>query len=123
MKKVEFINYPKCTTCIKARKWLEENNIDFNNRDIVKENPTEEEIKKYLNISKKEIKRFFNTSGIIYREMNLKDKLANMTIEEQIKLLASNGKIVKRPLLVSEKEVLIGFKQEEWEEFFKKIKK
>lgn len=123
MKKLEFINYPKCTTCIKARKWLEENDIEFDNRDIVKENPTEEEIKKYLRISKKEIKRFFNTSGIIYREMNLKDKLPNMSMEEQIKLLASNGKIVKRPLLVSEKEVLIGFKQEEWEEFFKKTKK
>lgn len=119
MKKVGFINYPKCTTCIKARKWLESNNVDFEARDIVLNNPTEKEIKEYLKRSGKDLKKFFNTSGILYREMNLKDKLATMSEEEMIKLLASNGKLVKRPLVVAEKDVLIGFKEEEWKNFFK----
>lgn len=119
MKKVEFINYPRCSTCVKARKWLENNGIDFDNRDIVTNNPNENEIKKYLKISGKELKKFFNTSGILYREMNLKDKLPDMSEDEMIKLLATDGKLVKRPLIVTEKEVLIGFKEEEWKNFFK----
>lgn len=119
MKKVDFINYPKCTTCIKARKWLEENNINFEARDIVLNNPTEKEIKEYLKRSGKEIKKFFNTSGILYRELNLKEKLSSMSQEEMLKLLASNGKLIKRPLIIAEKNVLIGFKEEEWEDFFK----
>lgn len=119
MKKVDFINYPKCTTCIKARKWLESNNVNFEARDIVLNNPTEEEIKDYLKRSGKELKKFFNTSGILYREMNLKEKLPTMSEAEMIKLLASNGKLVKRPLIVADKDVLIGFKEEEWAKFFK----
>lgn len=119
MKKVDFINYPKCTTCIKARKWLESNNVNFEARDIVLNNPTEEEIKDYLKRSRKELKKFFNTSGILYREMNLKEKLTTMSEAEMIKLLASNGKLVKRPLIVADKDVLIGFKEEEWAKFFK----
>ncbi|MCI7223407.1 MULTISPECIES: arsenate reductase family protein [Fusobacterium] len=119
MKKVDFINYPKCTTCIKARKWLESNNVNFEARDIVLNNPTEEEIKDYLKRSGKELKKFFNTSGILYREMNLKEKLTTMSEAEMIKLLASNGKLVKRPLIVADKDVLIGFKEEEWAKFFK----
>lgn len=119
MVKVKFINYPRCSTCVKAKKWLESNDIDFEDRDIVINNPTEKEIKEYLKKSGKEIKKFFNTSGILYREMNLKDKLATMSEEEMIKLLASNGKLVKRPLVVAEKDVLIGFKEEEWKNFFK----
>lgn len=119
MKKVDFINYPKCTTCIKARKWLESNNVNFEARDIVINNPTEEEIKDYLKRSGKELKKFFNTSGILYREMNLKEKLTTMSEAEIIKLLASNGKLVKRPLIVADKDVLIGFKEEEWAKFFK----
>lgn len=119
MKKVGFINYPKCTTCIKARKWLESNNVNFEARDIVLNNPTEEEIKDYLKRSGKELKKFFNTSGILYREMNLKEKLTTMSEAEMIKLLASNGKLVKRPLIVADKDVLIGFKEGEWAKFFK----
>lgn len=119
MKKVEFINYPKCSTCVKARKWLENNGIEFSNRDIVTNNPSESEIKRYLKISGKELKKFFNTSGILYREMNLKEKLADMSEDEMIKLLATDGKLVKRPLLVTEEDILIGFKEEEWKNFFK----
>ncbi|MDO4690082.1 MAG: arsenate reductase family protein [Fusobacterium sp.] len=119
MKKVEFINYPKCSTCVKARKWLENNNINFENRDIITKNPNVEEIKNYLKLSGKEVKKFFNTSGILYREMNLKEKLNNMTEREMIELLATNGKLVKRPLLVLNDNVLIGFKEEEWGNFLK----
>lgn len=120
MERVKFINYPKCTTCIKAKKWLIENGIDFEDRDIVKDNPNEKEIREFFKISGKELKKFFNTSGILYREMNLKDKLANMTEDEMFSLLATDGKLIKRPLIVSKKNVLIGFKEEEWKEFFKK---
>lgn len=119
MIKVKFINYPRCSTCVRAKKWLESNDIEFEDRDIVVNNPTEKEIKEYLKKSGKEIKKFFNTSGILYREMNLKDKLATMSEDEMIKLLATNGKLVKRPLIVAEKDVLIGFKEEEWKDFFK----
>lgn len=118
MQKIEFINYPKCSTCVKARKWLEKNNISFVHRDIVINNPTKDEIKNYIILSNKELKKFFNTSGILYREMNLKDKLATMSEDEMIKLLSSNGKLVKRPLLVTEDNVLIGFKEEEWKKYF-----
>lgn len=118
MKKVEFINYPKCSTCVKARKWLENNNIDFESRDIVLNNPNAKEIKSYWEKSGKDIKKFFNTSGILYREMNLKDKLVSMSIDDMINLLATNGKLIKRPLIISENAVLIGFKEEEWIKFF-----
>lgn len=119
MEKVKFLCYPRCSTCVKAKKWLENKNIDFDFRDIVLENPSAKELKSYLKISKKEIKKFFNTSGILYREMELKDKLATMSEDEMIELLSTNGKLVKRPLLIAKDQVLIGFKEEEWKEYFK----
>ena len=115
MEKFTFLQYPACGTCRKAKKWLEENQVAYNNRLIVEDNPTKEELKLWIPKSGLPLKKFFNTSGVIYKEMNLKDKLPNMTEEEQIELLASNGKLVKRPLLVSDDKVLVGFKQEEWE--------
>lgn len=115
-----FLNYPKCTTCIKARKWLEENNIEFTSRHIVEENPTAEELKTFIKLSGLPTKKFFNTSGMLYREMNLKDKLATMSDDEMINLLATNGMLVKRPLVVGENGVLVGFKAETWSEFFGK---
>lgn len=115
-----FLNYPRCTTCIKARKWLESNNINFTSRHIVEENPNEKELKEIISASSYPLKRFFNTSGVLYREMNLKDKLQSMTEDEMIKLLATNGKLVKRPIIYSYNGVLVGFKEEEWKEFFKK---
>lgn len=115
-----FLNYPKCTTCIKARKWLEENNIEFTSRHIVEENPTAEELKTFIKLSGLPTKKFFNTSGILYREMNLKDKLATMSDDEMVNLLATNGMLVKRPLVVGENGVLVGFKAETWSEFFSK---
>ena len=115
MEKFTFLQYPACGTCRKAKKWLEENNVPFNNRLIVDENPTKEELKCWIPKSGLPLRKFFNTSGVIYKEMNLKDKLPNMSEEEQIELLASNGKLVKRPLMVSEDTVLVGFKPEEWE--------
>ena len=111
-----FLQYPKCTTCRKAKKFLTENNVDFEDRDIVLNNPTEEELGKWIKLSGLEIKKFFNTSGVLYREMNLKDKLKDMSQEEMIKLLASDGKLVKRPLLITEEKVLVGFKEETYKE-------
>ena len=115
-----FINYPKCSTCIKAKKWLEENNLSFTNRHIVENNPTAEELKKFITLSGLPVKKFFNTSGILYREMNLKEKVATESGEELIKILASNGMLVKRPLVVTENGVLLGFKADKWAEFFNK---
>ncbi|WP_300331237.1 arsenate reductase family protein [Fusobacterium sp.] len=117
---VLFLNYPKCTTCIKARKWLEENNIEFISRHIVEENPNFDELKNFINLSGLPAKKFFNTSGILYREMQLKDKLTTMSEEDMIKLLSTNGMLVKRPLVISENGVLIGFKADKWSEFFNK---
>ena len=119
MKDIVFFCYPKCSTCQKAKKWLEENSVEFIERDIVKNNPTEAELKKFYKKSKKELKKFFNTSGILYREMELKDKLPNMTEEEMLKLLATDGKLVKRPMIVTKDFVLNGFKEEEWKELLK----
>lgn len=116
---ITFINYAKCSTCKNAKKFLGDKKINFQDRQIVENNPTAEELKKFLEISGQPVKKFFNTSGILYREMNLKDKVANGTEEELLEILASNGMLVKRPLLVSERGVLIGFKEQEWEEFFK----
>lgn len=115
MEKFTFLQYPLCGTCRKAKKWLEENGIAYNNRLIVEENPTKEELKRWIPKSGLPIRKFFNTSGVVYKELKLKDKLPNMTEDEQIELLASNGKLVKRPLMVSEDTVLVGFKPEEWE--------
>ena len=119
MKDIVFFCYPKCSTCQKAKKWLQENSVEFTERDIVKDNPTEEELKKFYKKSKKELKKFFNTSGILYKEMDLKDKLPTMTEEEMLKLLATDGKLVKRPMIVTKDVVLNGFKEEEWKELLK----
>ena len=114
MEKYTFLQYPACGTCRKARKWLEENQVAFNNRLIVEQNPTREELMTWIPKSGLPLKKFFNTSGVLYKEMNLKDRLATMSESEQIDLLASNGKLVKRPLMVSDDSVLVGFKEEEW---------
>lgn len=110
-----FIEYPKCSTCQKAKKWLTENNIDFTDRNIVEQNPTVEELSTWFKQSGLPLKRFFNTSGMLYKEQNLKDKLPTMLEEEQLELLASNGMLVKRPLLIGEDIILIGFRQDDWE--------
>ena len=109
-----FIQYPKCSTCKKAKKWLEENSIKFEERNIVTETPTVEELTKWIQKSGQDIKKWFNTSGLKYKEMNLKDKLLNMTDKEKIELLASDGMLIKRPILITDKEILIGFKVENW---------
>ena len=109
-----FVEYPKCTTCKKAKKWLEDRNISFTDRHIVEENPTLEELKEWVAKSGLPMKRFFNTSGMKYRELQLKDKLPQMPEEEQLELLASDGMLVKRPVLVGDDFVLTGFKEKEW---------
>lgn len=111
-----FINYPKCTTCQKAKKWLDDNNISYESRNIKEENPTAEEIKKLWEISGLPLKKFFNTSGLLYKSMGLKDKLDGMSDEEKINLLATDGMLVKRPILADENTVLVGFKPAQWEE-------
>ena len=111
--------YPRCTTCKKAVKWLDENGIEYKYKHIVEETPSKEEIKKYYEQSGLPLKRFFNTSGNVYKELNLKDKLAEMTEDEQLELLASNGMVLKRPLLVGKDFVLVGFKENEWSEKLK----
>lgn len=117
--KVEFIWYPKCSTCQKAKKWLDENGIEYTLRDIKTEKPLYEELKKWYHEGDLELKRYFNTSGLLYKEMELKNKLPSMTEEEQIRLLATDGMLVKRPIVVSDKFVLTGFKEKEWEEKMK----
>ena len=114
--KIIFIQYPKCTTCIKAKKFLKEMNIDFIDRDMVKENPTKEELLKWIDMSNLEVKKFFNTSGKLYKEMSLKDKVKDMSVDEAAELLASNGMLVKRPILIKENKVLVGFKEEAYKE-------
>ncbi|MFR2533969.1 MAG: arsenate reductase family protein [Clostridia bacterium] len=112
--------YPKCSTCQKAKRWLEQKEILFQERHIVEENPTEEELKKWIKVSQKEIKKWFNTSGLKYKQLNLKEKLDSMKEEEKIKLLASDGMLIKRPILINEKFVLNGFKEAEWEKYLTK---
>lgn len=107
--------YQKCSTCQKALKWLEEKGISYRERPIKEQNPTLEELKEWHLRSGLPLKRFFNTSGILYKELGLKDKLADMAQEEQLKLLASDGMLVKRPLLVTDSYVCPGFKEKEWE--------
>lgn len=109
-----FVNYPKCSTCRKAKRWLNDNKFEFEDRDIKLNNPTKEELKKWYEMSGLDIKKFFNTSGVLYRELSLKDKLNDMSLDEKLKLLASDGMLVKRPILVSENKVFVGFKEEEW---------
>ena len=115
-----FLCYPKCSTCQKARKWLEEQGISFEERDIKLNNPTEEELRTWYARSCLPLKRFFNTSGLQYKALGLKDKLPSMSEEEQLALLATDGMLVKRPLVVGEDFVLTGFKQAEWEQTMKK---
>lgn len=110
-----FLCYPKCSTCQKAQKWLDENGIEYQPRMIVENNPTVKELKKWIALSGLPLKRFFNTSGLVYKELGLKEKLPTMSEEEQVKILATNGKLVKRPLVVTDTTVLVGFKINEWE--------
>ncbi|MEE1151128.1 MAG: arsenate reductase family protein [Methanobrevibacter sp.] len=109
-----FVNYPKCSTCRKAKKWLDEQNIEYESRHIVEDNPTADELRKWWEISDLPLKRFFNTSGMKYRELKLKDKLPDMSEDEQLDLLATDGMLVKRPVLVGDDVVLVGFKVKEW---------
>lgn len=111
--------YRKCSTCKKALKWLEENQISYEERAIVDNNPTYEELKEWYEKSGLPLKRFFNTSGMLYREMQLKDKLKDMSEEEQLRLLATDGMLVKRPLVVGDNVVLTGFKESEWDQLIK----
>ena len=106
--------YPRCSTCIKAKKFLYDNNVSYELRDIVSNNPNYQELEDLLEKSNLDIKRFFNTSGLLYRSMNLKEKLDNMSLDEKLELLSSNGMLVKRPILVDNNKVLVGFKKEEW---------
>ena len=110
-----FICYPKCTTCQKAKKWLDENQIAYNFRDIKLENPTYDELSAWYQRSGLPLKKFFNTSGLLYKSMELKDKLPDMSEDEMLRLLATDGMLVKRPLLVTDETVLTGFREEEWE--------
>ena len=115
--------YPKCSTCKKALKFLKDNNINCIERDIAKDNPKKEELKKWIKQSDKDIKKFFNTSGMKYRELNLKEKIKEMTDEEKINILSKDGMLVKRPLLITDEKILIGFKEKEWKEIiWKNIK-
>ena len=114
---MEFICYPKCTTCKKAQAWLDKNEIKYTLRDIKENNPSYEEIKGWYEKSGIPLKKFFNTSGLIYRSMNLKDKLSEMSEEEQLKLLSTDGMLVKRPILLKDGKVVIGFKETDWEQF------
>ncbi len=113
---VLFVEYPKCTTCQRAKKWLDNHGVSHEDRHIKENNPTAEELKIWYERSGLPLKRFFNTSGQIYRSMALKDKLPSMSQEEQLTLLATDGMLVKRPLVVGEDFVLVGFKEKEWEE-------
>lgn len=115
-----FLQYPRCSTCQKAKKWLDANGISYEGRDIKEDNPTYDEIKAWHQISGFPLKKFFNTSGMLYKEMKLKDKLPNMSEDEQYRLLATDGMLVKRPLLVGEDFVLVGFKETEWEQIKEK---
>lgn len=112
---VLFLEYPKCTTCQRAKKWLDEHQVVYEDRHIREQNPTAEELKSWYEKSGLPLKKFFNTSGILYKSMQLKDKLPTMSEEEQIALLATDGMLVKRPLIVKEDGVLVGFKAAEWE--------
>lgn len=114
-----FVYYPRCSTCQKAKKWLDENNLKYTERHIVEDNPSYEDLKDWYSRSGLPLKKFFNTSGLLYKDMKLKDKLPEMSEDEQLKLLASNGMLVKRPVVVDGDTVLLGFKEAEWTEKLK----
>lgn len=116
---MKFICYPKCTTCQKAKKWLDEKGVTYELRDIKENNPSYDELKKWYEVSGLPLKKFFNTSGLLYKSMELKNKLPNMSEDEQLKLLSTDGMLVKRPLLIFNDTVLVGFKEKEYEELFK----
>lgn len=111
---MNFICYPKCTTCQRAQKWLNENKIEYTLRDIKQNNPTKEELTKWYKLSGLPLRKFFNTSGLLYKSLNLKTKLDNMTEDEMLTLLATDGMLVKRPIIVGESFVLVGFKETQW---------
>ncbi len=111
-----FLEYPTCSTCQKAKRWLDDNGFSYEDRHIKQMNPTYEELKQWFALSGLPLKRFFNTSGLVYKSLGLKDKLASMTEEEQLKLLATDGMLVKRPIVVREDLVLVGFREKEWAE-------
>lgn len=113
---VLFIEYPKCTTCQKAKKWLDDNKVEYVDRHIKEENPTYDELKEWYQKSGLPLKKFFNTSGLLYKSMGLKDKLETMTDEEKLRLLATDGMLVKRPIIVSDNLILTGFRPQEWEQ-------
>ena len=113
---IKFICYPKCTTCQKAKKWLDDNKIEYERRDIKENNPTLDELSAWYKTSGLPLKKFFNTSGLLYKSMELKEKLLAMSEDEQLKLLATDGMLVKRPLVIGEGFVLVGFKESEWSE-------
>lgn len=115
-----FLEYPPCTTCKKAKKWLMDNGLEFSARHIKEQNPTAQELSAWQEKSGLELKKFFNTSGLVYKELGLKDRLPHMSREEQIDLLASNGMLVKRPILVAGDTILVGFREKEWEKLLQK---
>ena len=115
-KTLKVLVYRKCSTCLKALKWLEVNQVVFDERPIKEENPSYEELKAWYEMSGLPLKKFFNTSGILYKQMNLKDKLKEMSEDEQLKLMATDGMLVKRPLVIGDDFVLTGFKEKEWED-------
>lgn len=117
---MEFICYPKCTTCKKAQAWLDKNEIKYTLRDIKENNPSYEELKGWYEKSGIPLKKFFNTSGLVYRSMNLKEKLAEMSEEDQLRLLSTDGMLVKRPILLKGGKVLTGFKEADWKNFVEK---
>jgi len=112
---MQFICYSKCGTCKKAEKWLDEKGIKYEKRDIKEDNPSAEELERFTALSALPLKKLFNTSGLLYKSMELKDKLPDMSDEDKIQLLSTDGMLVKRPILVLENKVLVGFKEEEWE--------
>lgn len=115
-----FVEYPKCTTCQKAKKWLDSNGVEYVDRHIKEDNPKIDELKKWHEKSGLDVRKFFNTSGLLYKSMNLKDKLPSMTDDEKFELLSSDGMLVKRPIVIGENFVLVGFKEAEWNEYLTK---
>ena len=115
-----FLEYPSCTTCKKAKAWLQSKGLEFTARHIKEENPTAEELSGWQEKSSLELKKFFNTSGLVYKDLGLKDKLPGLSREEQLDLLASNGMLVKRPIVVTGDAVLVGFKEKDWEKLLQK---
>ena len=113
---IKFICYPRCSTCKKAQNYLDDHKIKYEYRDIAKDNPSEDELRIWHKMSGLDLKKFFNTSGMLYRDLNLKDKLKTMPEDEQFKLLASNGLLVKRPLLINGNKVLVGFKESDYQQ-------